>query len=115
MAATTADMARAYLVDFTFNSQKNGWHNEKLVHGRSGNGLCYPVKAMVWRILYNRKKVQVAHYIGTLLPEWTLSRNQSEGRGGCSSPGYAAELSSYGNKEKRAYTRMRAWACMALL
>jgi hypothetical protein len=56
MTATPAEMEAADSVAYTFTTQNNGRPNEKLVHGRSGNGLCCPVKATARQLHYHRQK-----------------------------------------------------------
>jgi hypothetical protein len=55
MTATSAEIAAADAVAYTFTTQKNGRHNEKLVHGKSRDSLCCPVKATARRVLYHRQ------------------------------------------------------------
>jgi hypothetical protein len=52
--ASLAEFDAASSVSYRFTSQKNGIRDEKLVQGRSGSGLCCPVKATVRRIKHHR-------------------------------------------------------------
>jgi hypothetical protein len=54
MACTDAEVNIATSVSYTFNVQKNGIRNKKIVHGLSGTGLCCPVLATGRRIKYLR-------------------------------------------------------------
>jgi hypothetical protein len=54
-AANDAEIKSATSVSYTFNTQKNGHRNEKLVHGLSGDPWCCPVKATVRRVLLHRR------------------------------------------------------------
>jgi hypothetical protein len=48
----TAAEKAAYVVAYTFTTHKNGRRNEKLVHGRSGDSVCCPVRVTAHHILY---------------------------------------------------------------
>jgi hypothetical protein len=52
--ASLAELDAASSVSYKLTTQKNGIHDEKLVQGRSGSGLCCPVKATFRRIKHHR-------------------------------------------------------------
>jgi hypothetical protein len=52
--ASLAELDAASSVSYKFTTQKNGIRDEKLVQGRSGSGLCCPMKATVFRIKHHR-------------------------------------------------------------
>jgi hypothetical protein len=52
--ASLAELHAATSVSYKFTTQKNGIRDEKLVQGRSGSGLCFPVKATVLRIKHHQ-------------------------------------------------------------
>ena len=52
--ATTAQIQSATSVSYTFTTQKNARRNEVILHGRSGDRLCCPVKASIRRVLYHK-------------------------------------------------------------
>jgi hypothetical protein len=52
--ASLVELDAATSVSYKFTTQKNRFRDEKLVQGRSGRGLCCPVKATVRRIKHHR-------------------------------------------------------------
>jgi hypothetical protein len=52
MLCIDTEMNGATSVSYMFTTQKNGIRNEKIIHGLSGTGLCYPVRATGHRIKY---------------------------------------------------------------
>jgi hypothetical protein len=54
MTATQSELPTADSVAYTFTTQKNGRRGGKLVHDKSGHGLCCPVKATARRLLHHR-------------------------------------------------------------
>jgi hypothetical protein len=54
MTDTPSKLAAVDSVAYIFTTQKNGRRGEKLVHGKSGDGLCCPVKATARRLLNHR-------------------------------------------------------------
>jgi hypothetical protein len=54
MLATYAELDSATAVAYTFITQKNGTRGEKMIQSRSGNALCFPVRASIRRIKHLR-------------------------------------------------------------
>jgi hypothetical protein len=68
--ASLAELDAASSVSYKFTTQKNGIRDEKLVQGRSGSGLCCPVRATVRRVKHHRlhklkANVPIASYYRT--------------------------------------------------
>ena len=54
--APVAQILAATTASHTFTTQKNGRRGEVITHGRSGHGLCCPVRATIRRVLHHRAK-----------------------------------------------------------
>jgi hypothetical protein len=93
MKATSAKIAAADAVTYTFTTHKNGRRNETLVYGRSGDSLCFPVRATARCILYHRASRPPPP--GDILSNWTPCPHQGQRRHRCPSPGHDDGLSSH--------------------
>jgi hypothetical protein len=54
MSASYAKLEAATSVAYTFTTHKNGKRGEKIIHSRSGNTLCCPLRASIRRIKHLR-------------------------------------------------------------
>jgi hypothetical protein len=56
-----ADLDATTSVPYTFTTQNNGTHDEKLVQGRGENSLCCPIRDTVRRVEHHQLKKSTPH------------------------------------------------------